>query len=388
MQAVIDLDREYALALEGGGAKGAYQIGAWQALREAGMKICAVSGTSVGALNGAMICMDDLPRAKRLWKNITYSQVMEVEDERAAKLFNGELGFKETLGDILRALGEGGADITPLKRLIAANIDEERIRRSDVDFFLMTYSVTDRRLLDIDMRTVPEGYMKDLLLASCYLPVFKNEKLHGKTFLDGGVLDVIPVEALLERGYKDILMLRIFGVGRERRVTIPEDVRLYSIEPRTDLGNVIDFNREKSRRNMVVGYYDAQRFLYGLEGSIYYIEQTHEECYYLKQLLDTDPAVLRELCRQYGLDDGEGRLCRNLAEILLPVIASELRLGKDWNYASLFLGMLEATAKLLRVPKYHVYTAERLQRQAQELAGREDADMEALPAFSRLILNR
>ena len=89
-----------------------------------------------------------------------------------------------------------------------------------------------------------------------------------------------------------------------------------------------------------------------------------------------------------GLDDGEGRLCRNLAEILLPVIASELRLGKDWNYASLFLGMLEATAKLLRVPKYHVYTAERLQRQAQELAGREDADMEALPAFSRLILNR
>ena len=59
MKPVIDLTKEYGLVLEGGGAKGAYQIGAWKAMREAGVKIKGIAGTSVGALNGALICMDE-----------------------------------------------------------------------------------------------------------------------------------------------------------------------------------------------------------------------------------------------------------------------------------------------------------------------------------------
>ena len=74
----IDLNREYGIVLEGGGAKGAYQVGAWKALREAGVKIKAVAGTSVGALNGALICMDDIDRAEKLWKNIRYSSIMDL----------------------------------------------------------------------------------------------------------------------------------------------------------------------------------------------------------------------------------------------------------------------------------------------------------------------
>ena len=79
MQPVIDLSREYGLVLEGGGAKGAYQIGAWRALKEAGVRIRGVAGTSVGALNGALICMDDLEQAEKLWKTIAYSKVMDVD---------------------------------------------------------------------------------------------------------------------------------------------------------------------------------------------------------------------------------------------------------------------------------------------------------------------
>lgn len=40
----LDLSREYGLVLEGGGAKGSFQIGAWRALREAGIKLKGVSG--------------------------------------------------------------------------------------------------------------------------------------------------------------------------------------------------------------------------------------------------------------------------------------------------------------------------------------------------------
>ena len=97
MQPVIDLEKEYGLALEGVGAKGAYQIGAWQALEEAGVKIRGVSGTSVGALNGALICQGDLETAKMLWANISYSKIMDVDDDRMERMFQGTLKWKEAL---------------------------------------------------------------------------------------------------------------------------------------------------------------------------------------------------------------------------------------------------------------------------------------------------
>ena len=91
MKPVIDLTKEYGLVLEGGGAKGAYQIGAWKALKEAGVKIKGIAGTSVGALNGALICMDDFENAKNIWESIAYSKVMKVDDIQMGELLQGNL---------------------------------------------------------------------------------------------------------------------------------------------------------------------------------------------------------------------------------------------------------------------------------------------------------
>ena len=81
MKLQLDKRRFYGIVLEGGGARGAYQIGAWKALKEAGIEIKGAAGTSVGALNGALICMDDLEKAEKIWENIRYSQVMDVDDQ-------------------------------------------------------------------------------------------------------------------------------------------------------------------------------------------------------------------------------------------------------------------------------------------------------------------
>ena len=122
---VIDTSKEYGLVLEGGGAKGAYQIGAWKALKEAGVKINAVAGTSVGALNGALICMDELEMAQQMWSNLTYSQVMDVDDTRMEQLMEGEaeaiLKVQQANADGIRFLKEAGADesVLTLKSLEA-----------------------------------------------------------------------------------------------------------------------------------------------------------------------------------------------------------------------------------------------------------------------------
>ena len=84
MKLQLDNTKIYAIALEGGGAKGAYQIGVWKALDEAGIKFNAVSGTSVGALNGALMCMGDLEKAIALWCDIRLSDIINMDEEANA----------------------------------------------------------------------------------------------------------------------------------------------------------------------------------------------------------------------------------------------------------------------------------------------------------------
>ena len=81
MRLTLDPSLEYGVVLEGGGARGAYQIGALKAVTEAGIRIGAVAGASVGALNGAFLCIGDLKAAEELWGNLAYSQILNVEDE-------------------------------------------------------------------------------------------------------------------------------------------------------------------------------------------------------------------------------------------------------------------------------------------------------------------
>ena len=145
MKLRIDLEKEYGIVLEGGGARGAYQIGVWKALREAGVKIRGVAGTSVGALNGALICMDDLEKAEEIWGTMTYSTVFRVDDPMIAKLKKfGVRSMKMTdaAAEFKRVVSDRGLDISPLKKLLEDTVDEERIRRSPRDFCAASFSVT------------------------------------------------------------------------------------------------------------------------------------------------------------------------------------------------------------------------------------------------------
>lgn len=390
MKPVMDLTREYGLVLEGGGAKGAYQIGAWKALAEAGVKIKGIAGTSVGALNGALICMGDLKNAEELWENISYSQIMSVEDEKMQELMEGSHFRVEVLREAIEHLSEGGLDITPLKELIAARIDPEKIRNSPVDLYVLTFNVDEFKEMDIDIKQAEPDLIQDYLLASAYLfPLFKNEKLHGKTYIDGGAIDNVPLGSLIQRGYQDILVIRIYGIGRERKVKIPQGTTVYTVAPSVNLGNILDFNPQKSRLHLKRGYYDTMRLIYGLAGKIYYIDEQEEECYYLKQLIDLAPEIFAYLMDVYKLETEESRYLRNMTEIILPVLAEVMKLPKNWTYRELYLSMLEATAKLCRIQKYQIYTLKELQQKVQKrignLAGEEVPDFVQVISKEKLI---
>jgi NTE family protein len=61
------------LALGGGGSKGAYQLGAWQAFREEGLRFSAIAGTSIGSVNGAFMAIDDYDGACEMWETCAWT---------------------------------------------------------------------------------------------------------------------------------------------------------------------------------------------------------------------------------------------------------------------------------------------------------------------------
>ena len=352
MELKIDPNVSYALALEGGGAKGAYQIGCWKALREAGIRICAISGSSVGALNGALMAAGDYEKAEELWENITYSQVIDVNDSAMRTLFQKEWSTAtlKTLAQQITSLIRGkGFDIAPLQKLIREAVPEDRVKESETELYIVTYSVTDQKLLELRARDLEPGELGDMLLASAYLPVFRAEKLGGKLYADGGVRDVLPLHVLLENGYKNIIALRLFGVGVERAVRIPRGTTLHVVEPSDDLGGLLEFDAEQSRKNMRLGYFDTMRLLYGLGGKDYFIDSCWSE--------EQARSFLSRAAMRVGMEDGWS--LRGIHERLLPELAKRYDTEKG-GYRDLVCALLEASAKYMGLEQWKIWSEEEL----------------------------
>ena len=373
MKLRIDLEKEYGIVLEGGGARGAYQIGVWKALRETGVKIRGVAGTSVGALNGALICMDDLEKAEEIWGTMTYSTIFQVDDPMIAKLKKfGVRSMKMTdaAAEFKRLFSDRGLDIAPLKKLLEETVDEERIRRSPRDFCAASFSVTDRKEEDFDVKEAPPGTMKDMMMASAYFPGFKQEKIGGKTYLDGGSVNNVPVDLLTDRGYKDIIVIRLYGIGVDRRkfMDIPADVTIHEIAPGRNLGGILEFDSARTKKNMKLGYFDGLRFLYGLCGRKYYLDMPYSEAYYFGRIM-SELDLFKIWLRPYVKEDEFAKLTgyRVYTEKIFPFLAKKLRLCSEWDYRDLYSAVLELFAKKMQLEVYRVYTPDEIVGKIHEL---------------------
>ncbi|MBQ7085218.1 MAG: patatin-like phospholipase family protein [Anaerotignum sp.] len=353
MELKFDTSKTYAIALEGGGAKGAYEAGVWKALEEAGVSYHAVAGTSVGALNGAMMATRDLKTALKLWETISFSQVFDADDEQMKKIYDRNLeglDIKGLLKDFVGILKDGGLDIEPLKLMMMEYIDEERVRESDIEFFFVTYSLTDKQEVEIDAHELEEGKLIDMLLASAYVPGFQRRKLDGKEYVDGSVQNIVPIDSLLKRGYKDIIMIRIYGLGFEKKTKIPEDVNLITIAPKEKLGGILQFDPESTKKDMTLGYYDGMRMLYGLYGEKYYID---------RQWTEMQAYLALKTLSEKGMHKA-GSL-REFNERILPRFARKMKV-KEGDYYEVLIRFLEKQAELAGISPFQIRTeAELLQ---------------------------
>jgi len=209
-------DLPTALILTGGGAKGAYEAGAVAALVEAGLPIRLVAGSSAGALSAAMIVAGRADRLEATWRSITREQVYSV---RVPTFFAGLLPGWLTL----RALGSASSllDPRPLRELIAASVELERIRRSPIGLIVTTTDLARRESRVFDNQTVTV----DALVAAAAVPgLFPAVAVDGALLVDGGLTGRAPVLEALEAAPVGRALV-VLSYAPEEHVAPPTTIR-------------------------------------------------------------------------------------------------------------------------------------------------------------------
>ena len=262
---------KYGLVLAGGGTKGSYQVGALIALKEMGIKIGAVSGASIGSLNGALFVQGDTMLLRDLYVNIEMHDILKLSDKNALK-DNDKLLSRGNVKSIVKEyIDNKGISNEPLKKLLNKYVDVNKIYKSKIDFGFMTYDVENKNGLEVFKKDIPKDKLTDYLLASSCFPVFKAQKIDGKEFLDGGLYDNIPVNMLLKKGYRRIIVIDVAGVGLVKK-NLDQDAYIKVIKPKEDLGSIFEFDKELINRNIYYGYYDTLKAFNKLLGKRFYFK--------------------------------------------------------------------------------------------------------------------
>ena len=210
---------KYGLALEGGGARGAYHIGAVKALMENGYEFDKSVGTSIGAINAAYIVHGDIEKVYDLWHTSSYGDLFDVDDKKIKRAMNADLDFdvikylSKMLGQMIK---ERGIDTLKIRNILESSISEEKIRNSNIKFGLVTVCLSDVQGKELYIEDIPKGKLIDYIMASSNLPVFKRSKIEDKKYLDGGMYDNCPVHMLEKEGCKEVIAIRTYKIMRIR----------------------------------------------------------------------------------------------------------------------------------------------------------------------------
>lgn len=260
--------KEYGLVLSGGGTRGAFQVGVWKALQEIGIQVKAIVGTSIGALNGALFLQDDFYTTVKMYEKIKIDNIMKIEGVDANKNIFDLSNIFNLAADYRK---QKGIDNTPLREMIKQHINMDKLYNSEIDFGLVTYSVKNGTPLQKFKNEIPKEQMEDYLLASSCFPIFKPQIIDGEEYFDGGLYDNAPSNMLIEKGYKNIIIADIAGLGFSKK-SINRDVYVKVISPSEDLGGSFEFNHERIINNIKLGYLDTMRSFNKLQGHIFYFK--------------------------------------------------------------------------------------------------------------------
>ena len=196
-----------AIALQGGGALGAYSFGALKYIYESepNLRLSSVSGVSIGAFTAAIVAShpdNPIGHLQSFWKDLTvfHSNLLPAQVERFFSYFGNPNFYLPRQDYYDLPLWTSFYDLSPIKATLAKYVDVRRIARAEVKLVVTATDIESGEIKSFDNSNPAKPITIDHIIASGSLPPSYPPKMVGdRSYWDGGLFDNTPLSQLLNQ---------------------------------------------------------------------------------------------------------------------------------------------------------------------------------------------
>ncbi len=210
-------DSRVAFVLGGGGHRGSFEVGMIKALIESDIRPDVILGTSIGAVNGALLALDPtlegVARLERAWIDIKISDIFPGSLWNRARSVLRQRTYLHDNDDFRAWL-------------------ERMLGKSDFDGLSTPFQCVAASIENAAEHWFTSGPLIDAILASSAVPgLLPPVEIDGVHFVDGGVVNSIPISRAYELGAEEIYVMHVGHVDDTLEVpTAPWDVAVVAFE--------------------------------------------------------------------------------------------------------------------------------------------------------------
>lgn len=294
------------LVLVGGGAKGAYQVGALKYLDEIGLNPHIIAGTSIGALNGAVLVSNgtfsqSVQRLDQLWEDLGEAEILRPNTGIRNQLISYGLQstvptFHEWVVSFLYLTGilEDKKSIfnpAPIEEFLRYAVKPDLLRNG-TELWITAFPSLNIPYVDNDLLVAAIDFFRsrmgtkadwlcvqdcgdddtlyNTILASAAIPLaFPKRKVNGKNYIDGALADNVPLGALASKGCTHAIVIHLENGSTWDRYDFPDQI-IIEIRPEQSIcksnsfiigesSALLDFSSERISELKRRGYTDAKR---------------------------------------------------------------------------------------------------------------------------------
>ena len=253
------------LVLGGGGGRGAYQIGVWQALEELGItgNIKVVSGTSIGALNAMLFMQGDIGRAKEAWVSLHQDEILPINKndivlQSKMRIFNTAARINKILDLKPDLLYEGEFSSEGLTKAIDQFLDVEKALSSAITCYCTCADLASKNKGYFKVGNYSEATIKKILLASSAIPgIYDAVEINKRLYLDGGLRDNVPIYPVYQETCDIIIVVRLCPQDKIDRARFPgANIIDIALDENKEVANegLFDFSQTTIQKKMEAGY--------------------------------------------------------------------------------------------------------------------------------------
>lgn len=252
---------KFGLVFAGGNGNLAFQIGAWQAIVEAGLHGCvtATAGTSLGALNALLFALDALELAERIWLERVPVHIQNPSRQKLEEIYSllQMSGLHALSLDLfLDRMQHGVLSIASMEQVVYG-MDFTRVGLVQNCFLALT-RLPEGEEATVDVLDYPAKMRRAMLFTAMSLPLLSTAMRFpdGRVYWDGVLTQLLPINAIYEEaGLRRIVILHAVPMCEVKKKDYP-DAKIIEVSPpmeENDLPGCLDFTKQTLERRIALG---------------------------------------------------------------------------------------------------------------------------------------